>query len=337
MSPKKIFIVPYRNRIQQKYFFSNFMTTVILKHVTDYEIYFSHQSDDRPFNRGATKNIGFLAMKTKYPDDYKNITFIFNDVDTMPFTNMFSYETTPGVVKHYYGFTYALGGIVVMKGEDFERINGYPCYWGWGNEDNCLQTRCLKHKLVIDRSEFFNIGNPNILQLFDGISRLINKTDAWRSVNDTGIDGLSTISKLEFTIDTTSDNTNDNLYVISSNKIFYVNIKTFNTVTNSSSETYHKYDLRDPPTKIINPTQLDMVIPTDKDSGSRISSIHDWTNIPEYTKPPPSAPKINKKNIQKDTEYVSRSLEITSVTPNMPNPLSGYGKKIVKKKQLLFI
>ena len=130
---------------------------------------------------------------------------------------------------------------------------------------------------------------------------------------------------------------NKNLYVISSNKIFYVNIKAFNTVTNSSSETYHKYDLRDPPTKIINPTQLDMVIPTDKDVGSRISSINDWTNIPEYTKPPPIAPKGNQKKPQKGIEYVSRSMEITRVPPNIPNPLNGYVKKNVKKKQLLFI
>jgi hypothetical protein len=46
----------------------------------DYEIYFSHQVDNRPFNRGATKNIGFLAMKKKYPTDYLNIDFIFKSI-----------------------------------------------------------------------------------------------------------------------------------------------------------------------------------------------------------------------------------------------------------------
>ena len=82
--PKKVFIVPYRNRIQHKFFFSKYMQ-FILEGETDYEIYFSHQCDARSFNRGATKNIGFLAMKQKYPNHYKDITFIFNDVDTMPY------------------------------------------------------------------------------------------------------------------------------------------------------------------------------------------------------------------------------------------------------------
>ena len=80
--PKKVFIVPYRNRVQQKFFFSKYMS-FILENEEDYEIYFSHQCDTRNFNRGATKNIGFIAMKQKYPNDYKNITFIFNDVDTL--------------------------------------------------------------------------------------------------------------------------------------------------------------------------------------------------------------------------------------------------------------
>ena len=68
MAPNRIFIVPYRNRIEHKFFFSKQMS-FILENEIDYEIYFVHQFDKRPFNRGAMKNIGFLAMKKKYPDD----------------------------------------------------------------------------------------------------------------------------------------------------------------------------------------------------------------------------------------------------------------------------
>jgi hypothetical protein len=101
--PKRIFVVPYRNRVQHKFFFSKYMS-FILEGKDDYEIVFSHQCDARTFNRGAVKNIGFLSMKHKYPEHYKDITFIFNDVDTIPFNKIFDYETTHGVVKHYYGF-----------------------------------------------------------------------------------------------------------------------------------------------------------------------------------------------------------------------------------------
>jgi hypothetical protein len=331
MVPKKIFIVPYRGRIQHKFFFSNYMTSVILKQMSDYEIYFSHQSDDRPFNRGASKNIGFMAMKAKYPNDYKNITFIFNDVDTMPFTSIFTYDTVPGVVKHYYGFTYALGGIVVIKGEDFERINGYPCYWGWGHEDNCLQNRCIKHNITIDRSVFFPIGSPNILQLFDGISRLINKSDAWRSVNDTGLDGISTISLLDFNIDTASDNPNDNLYVVQSTKVFYVNIKSFNTLLSCSSEKYHKYDLREPAIRIIQPNQLELVSTTETSDDNNISTINDWTNIPEY-----NATSNRRRTANPPPQQKAIAIPSAGPKPSIPNPFRSHIQKN-KTKQLLFV
>ena len=139
-TPKTIFIVPYRNRPEQKFFFCKYMS-FLLDHKKDYEIYFSHQCDERPFNRGATRNIGFLAMKEKYPDSYRDITFVFNDLDTVPFNRIFDYQTDHGTVKHYYGFETSLGGIVVMKGADFERVNGYPNFWSWGREDACLQKR----------------------------------------------------------------------------------------------------------------------------------------------------------------------------------------------------
>ena len=272
--PKRIFIVPYRNRIQHKFFFSKYMS-YILEDMDDYEIFFSHQCDARTFNRGAVKNIGFIAAKNKYPEHYKNITFIFNDVDTIPFSKIFDYETTDGIVKHYYGFKYALGGIVVMKGVDFEKINGFPCFWGWGMEDNVLQKRCDRFGLKVDRSVLYNIGSPEILQLFDGISRIISKKDPWRGEYDVGHDGISSITQLRFTIDETSDNPSDNIFTVHNPNIKIVNIKTFLTHIPFGSEEYYNYDLREPKRKIINPDKI-------RETTKSVITTTDWTNIPHY-------------------------------------------------------
>lgn len=272
--PKRVFIVPYRNRVQHKFFFSKYMS-FILEDKDDYEIYFSHQCDARTFNRGAIKNIGFIAIKNKYPEHYKDITFIFNDVDTIPFYKIFDYETTHGVVKHYYGFKYALGGIVVMKGSDFEKTNGFPCFWGWGMEDNVLQKRCDAVGLKIDRSIFYNIGSPEMLQLFDGISRIISKKDPWRGDNDNGIDGLRTISQLKYTIDEKSENPNDNIFIVNNPRMLVINISTFLTYVPFGTEEYYNYDLREPKRKIINPDKI-------RETTKTVVNTNDWSNIPYY-------------------------------------------------------
>lgn len=272
--PKRVFIVPYRNRIQHKFFFSKYMS-FILEDQDDYEVYFTHQCDARTFNRGAIKNIGFLAIKNKYPEHYKDITFIFNDIDTIPFNKIFDYQTVNGVVKHYYGYKYALGGIVVMKGSDFERTNGFPCYWGWGMEDNTLQKRCEALGIKIDRSQFYNIGSPEILQLFDGISRIISKKDPWRSSHDNGSDGLTTIRKLEYSIDDKSDNPNDNIFTITHPRFFVINVFTFLTLIPFEQDQFYNYDLREPKRKIINPEFL-------RETKKTVASTDDWKNIPYY-------------------------------------------------------
>jgi hypothetical protein len=272
--PKRVFIVPYRNRVQHKFFFSKYMS-FILENDEDYEIYFTHQCDARTFNRGAVKDIGFIAVRNKYPQHYRDITFIFNDVDTIPFTKIFDYETTHGVVKHYYGFKYALGGIVVMKGADFEKTNGFPCFWGWGMEYNALQKRCDAVGLRIDRSVFYNIGSPEILQLFDGISRIISKKDPWRGENDNGVDGLRTITQLKYTIDEKSENPNDNIFTVHNDKIMFVNVTTFLTHIPFGSEEYYNYDLREPKRKIINPDKI-------KETKKTVVTTNDWSNIPHY-------------------------------------------------------
>jgi len=332
--PKYVFIVPYRNRIQQKFFFIKYMS-FLLEDRNDYEIYFSHQSDNRSFNRGATKNIGFLAIKNKYPDHYHNINFIFNDLDTIPFNKIFTYETNQGIVKHYYGYKYALGGIVVIKGSDFERINGYPCLWGWGMEDYCLQKRCEKYGIIIDRSDFYPIGSPEILQLFDGISRIISKKDTSRVKNDDGFNGIKTIHQLNYSIDSKSENQDDNFYLLENSNFFYINIKSFLTQIKFDKEEFYQYDLREPKQKIADP-----------DASQELSNTKDfnddWTNIPYYPTmkerreniakelirqgkplPPSLIQKINEdrqKELESD-EFHPKASKQVSFSPDVRNPL----------------
>lgn len=299
--PKVVFIIPYRNRPQHKFFFSNYLTTIMELDINikdDYEVYFSHQCDIRAFNRGATKNIGFLAIKQKYPNNYKDITFVFNDIDTVPFSTIFDFETVPGIVKHFYGFNYALGGIVALKGADFEATNGFPNFWGWGMEDNVLQKRCEMIGLTIDRSQFYPIGSPDIIHLFDGVSRIINRKDPWRATNDNGVDGIRSIHNLDYSIDTESNNPLDNIHLINNDNIYIINILTFMTATRFEHDNYQKYDLREPPRKIIHPSKI---------KTHKIENLTDnWTNIPFY----PSAEKkktmidqYGEENAEKIIEY----------------------------------
>jgi hypothetical protein len=177
--PQKVFIVPYRDREKDKAAFLQNITTLLEDDPTPYEIYFAHQYDARPFNRGAMKNIGFLAIKDKYPTAYREMTFIFHDVDTYPSAKgLIDYNTTSGIVKHFYGYKFALGGMFAIKGADFEKTKGFPNFWGWGIEDNTMNDRCLAVGLTIDRSCFYDINDTKIVRTFDGFSRIISRKDS---------------------------------------------------------------------------------------------------------------------------------------------------------------
>ncbi len=216
--PKKIFIIPYRDREQHKIVFVNQYKHILKKH--SYEMFFVHQTDDRPFNRGATKNIGFLHAKEKYPDDYKKITFIFNDIDTLPYDETTcDFNTTFGKVKHFFGFKQTLGGIIAIKGNDFEKINGFPNIWGWGYEDNALKQRWVKTKGTIDYSQFYPYKDRSIVLLYHGEKKLYAQKETWNAFwNDTGLDGLKTLSRIKYDVKDEKEN------------VFMINVSTFESM-----------------------------------------------------------------------------------------------------------
>lgn len=185
--PRLVFIIPYRDREQQYSFFKKHMQDVLEDIPTEeYKILYIHQCDNRGFNRGALKNIGFLFVKNNYPETYRDMTLVFNDIDTMPFQkNFIQYETRPGIVKHFYGYKHALGGIVSIKAGDFENINGFPNFWAWGYEDNALQQRVMNARLEIDRSQFYPLLDKNIMHFGDGLEKEVNRKEFDRYVNFT--------------------------------------------------------------------------------------------------------------------------------------------------------
>lgn len=190
--PSLIFIIPYRDRPEQKFVFEKYMSYLLEDYKKgDYAIFFVEQKDDRNFNRGALKNIGFLAIKKKYPKHYQKITFVFNDVDTFPYKKgLLDYKTRSGVIKHFFGFEFTLGGIFSITGADFELIGGFPNFWTWGYEDNIIYNKANQAPgLMVDRSVFFKIFDHNIVHMTDSLKRTINvnqmnSNDAMVKVNN---------------------------------------------------------------------------------------------------------------------------------------------------------
>lgn len=201
IGPKTIFIIPYRSRETQMNYFIQYFNTRIRNqpNMEDAEYYFIHQKDNRPFNRGAMKNIGFIIFSKKY-SNWRDITFVFHDIDQYPKPDiMFPYTTTPGVISHYYGFMNTLGGAVAIKGSDFYKTRGYCNFWSWGYEDNVLQNRAHSCNLTIDRSIFYKASDKiNLINLSnDGPLRMVSKKEVQRYVSNV-LDDLRFITNISF-------------------------------------------------------------------------------------------------------------------------------------------
>ena len=234
--PDIVFIVPYRDRQPHRFAFTSIMKTIVKD--LNCKIIFSHQKDNRPFNRGAMKNTGFIYIKNTYPEHYKNITFVFHDIDVLPWRkDQFSYQTSMGIINHFYGFKRGLGGIFAIKGKDFEELNGFPNYWSWGLEDNVLKWRANKLGKKIKYNQFvqYSDDNKNIIGLGHGWNRKINDKLEFRArfrINEM-IEGIKTLSQVRYTASNM-----DNLFI-------ELNVNNFETGDNLNSPYIKNIDSKD--------------------------------------------------------------------------------------------
>jgi glycosyl transferase family 7 (putative galactosyltransferase) len=118
-------IVPYRDRSQH--------LTAFLKHMAAYlpgaAILVVEQADNRPFNRAALINVGFLECQPDY--------LIAHDVDMLPLT--VDYRPTPGVTQLAYSTIQRhgyLGGVTMFDADTFRQVGGYNNDYYHRAEDN---------------------------------------------------------------------------------------------------------------------------------------------------------------------------------------------------------
>jgi hypothetical protein len=227
--PKTIFIIPLKDRPTHKIKFINYFNNLLKENDTlnihNTKLFFINQNDNRLFNRGAIKNIGFIIVKKLYPETYKSINLIYHDVDTIPKDfKLFDYKTFKNSIKHYYGFTYTLGGIFAITAGDFELTKGFSNFWGWGYEDNVLLNRAIKHNININREVLLSPLDNKIIRFTDENSDTITNN---KIVSQREIAMYVFKEKLDDLYDITNLNYTEN--ILNNINIFQYDINEFNT------------------------------------------------------------------------------------------------------------
>ncbi len=151
------FIIPYRNRKEHLDEFIRRFTEMLKDKDIDAQFYIIHQMSSSEFNRGAMKNIGFLEICKTRSDGL----FVFHDVDTYPtHWGSINYDTKLGEIRHPVGEkNHNLGTICCFWKNEFEKVNGFPNYWGWGIEDVTIFYRVKKQNIIIDESNSVDLND----------------------------------------------------------------------------------------------------------------------------------------------------------------------------------
>lgn len=150
-------LIPHRKRIEHLKKFISWTDKLEKSPNHIYDIYLIDQNNFDRFNRGLLINIGFyIAKKNNKYDRY-----ILHDVDSYPSQELFDLyfselDKNIHFASPYLGYKYNFytfyGGVSGFKGNDFEKINGFPLnFFGWGGEDDSLFDRSVVNDLKVFR------------------------------------------------------------------------------------------------------------------------------------------------------------------------------------------
>ena len=168
--------VPYRDRELHLNEFVPKVGKYLKNQGINFQMYFCHQTDDKLFNRGATKNI---AAKHAFEEGCDYI--VWHDIDMIPEEGGgcdYSYPsdaprhiaTQISQMDYQLKYHEYFGGAVLFTKEQVEATNGYSNgYWDWGMEDDDLFWRCHKEGLTNDSYLDVDFSNTKYLH-FNGES-----------------------------------------------------------------------------------------------------------------------------------------------------------------------
>ncbi|XP_054289776.1 beta-1,4-galactosyltransferase 7-like isoform X1 [Macrosteles quadrilineatus] len=178
-------IVPFRERFEELLEFAPHIHDFISKQGINHKIYIINQVDQYRFNRASLINIGFLVAVAEGCD-----YIAMHDVDLLPLNPSLSYNypsvglfhiASPELHPRYHYPTF-VGGILLVKKEDFEAVNGMSNkYWGWGLEDDEFYVRLKEAAINVSRPVNITTGIENTFRHMH--DRVVRKRDMTKCFN----------------------------------------------------------------------------------------------------------------------------------------------------------
>nr|XP_039262761.1 uncharacterized protein LOC120338849 [Styela clava] len=150
-------IIPYKDRKEHLITLMNHLNPILQRQSLRYCIFVAEQFDNGAFNKARVMNAAFLEIIK-----FSKINFdcvIFHDVDmlveddrNLHTCSKMPKHLSPAIDKFNYTLNYGtrFGGVTAISVKNYIKANGHSNnFWGWGGEDNDMEMRIARNKMVI--------------------------------------------------------------------------------------------------------------------------------------------------------------------------------------------